>query len=134
MMGFDEIRQAIEAYQMTWPGTEPVALDGTATPPAVVAAKESYDPWIRMTLNHGASLTAGIGSAPCVRRTGLIQLQVFTPEQKGSAPAAQIADSLAAHWEFYQAGHFETQAASVQRIGPQDGYFQFNVTVPFRAG
>lgn len=96
-----------------------------------MAAKSS---WVRLTIQHGASFTAGIGSEPCVRRSGLVMLQIFTPINSGSRPAAMLADSLAAHFEYYQAGHFSTQAASVQRIGPQDDWYLYVVSVPFRAG
>lgn len=131
-MTFEQIRLAIESRLTTWPDA-PVAFDNVATQPSVQAAMDAKEPWVRLTINHGASLTAGIGSAPCVRRTGLIQCQAFTAERIGSSQAAQLADSLAQHLEYWQDGHLSTQAASVRRGGPSDGWFMLVVSVPFRA-
>jgi hypothetical protein len=130
---FESIRLAIERRLASWDGV-PVEYDGAPQSPALKAAIEAKEPWVRCTIQHGDSFTAGIGSGPCVRRTGLVQFQVFTDRLKGSRPAALLADSLAAHFEYYQDGQLETQAASVQRIGDSDGWYQYNATLPFRMG
>ena len=132
-MTFEEIRLAVDFHMAGWNGP-PVAYDGTRNSPAVNQAIATKSDWVTLTINHGASITAGIGSDPCVRRTGLIDIQVFTPEHKGSSPAAKLADKLAEHWEYWQKGHISTQAASVRRIGSSDGWYQYNVSIPFRAG
>lgn len=132
-MGFEDIRLAIEIRMATW-GVAPVDYDGTRKSPEVEAAIDEKSSWVRCKIDHGVSFTAGVGQSPCVRRTGLIIMQIFTDDNSGSRPAALLADSLAQHFEYYQAGQFETQAASVQRIGPSDGWYQYNVSVPFRAG
>lgn len=131
-MGFEDIRLAIESRMHGWIEA-PVAYDGVPASPDVVTAQRNKSPWVRVTINHGDSFTASIGHRPCVRRTGLIMCQIFTPERQGSRPAALLADSLAERLEYYQDSHFETQAASVQRIGPSDGYYQYNLVVPWRA-
>lgn len=132
-MGFEEIRIVIEQHLANWPGV-PAAYDGVRNSPAVdqaIAAKES---WVRCTIQHGVSLVASISDRPETRRTGLIMLQVLTPENTGSRPAALLADSLANQFEYWQDGHLTTTTASVQRIGPSDGWYQYNVSVPFAAG
>ncbi len=131
-MGFEDIRLAIESHLAAWPDA-PVAYDNVATQPSVQAAIDAKEPWVRLTIQHGDSLTAAIGDGPKVRRTGLVQCQVFTAERIGSATAAQLADSLAQHIEYHQDGALETQAASVQRAGPSDGWFLYVVSAPFRA-
>lgn len=140
-MGFEEIRLVIERHLASWDGA-PVEFDGAAPPKTsdprdvrpVTEAVRNKTPWVRCSINHGASITAGVGQGPCVRRTGLIQFQIFTPEHQSSRPAALLADSLAQRFEYYQSGRFETQAASAQRVGPDSQWYQYNVTVPFRAG
>lgn len=132
-MGFEEIRIAIEMRVAQW-DEAPVDYDGIPASPSLQQAIESKASWMRCRIDHGVSFTAGVGHKPCVRRTGLIIFQIFTPENSGSRPAAVLADSLAAHFEYSQAGAFETQAASVQRIGESDGWYQYNVSLPFRAG
>jgi len=132
-MTFEEIRLAVEFHMAGWNGP-PVAYDGTRNSPAVDQAIATKSDWVTLTINHGASITAGIGSDPCVRRTGLIQFQIFTDENTGSRPAALLADSLAQHWEYWQDGGIETQAASVRRIGESDGWYMYLVSLSFRAG
>jgi len=132
-MTFEEIRLAVEFHMAGWNGP-PVAYDGTRNSPAVDQAIATKSDWVTLTINHGASITAGIGSDPCVRRTGLIQFQIFTDENTGSRPAALQADSLAQHWEYWQDGGIETQAASVRRIGESDGWYMYLVSLSFRAG
>ena len=132
-MTFEEIRLAVESHMAGWTGP-PVAYDGTRNSPAVNQAIDTKSDWVTLTINHGASITAGIGSDPCVRRTGLIQFQIFTDENTGSRPAALLADSLAQHWEYWQDGGIETQAASVRRIGESDGWYMYLVSLSFRAG
>lgn len=131
-MTFDEIRQAVEFRMLEWPDA-PVALDNVPASTELQDAIDGKQPWVRLTINHGDSNTAGIGAAPCVRRTGLVQVQVFTPERQGSGAAAQLADSLAQHLEHYQWGKFNTLAASARRVGPDDQWFVYLVSVPFRA-
>ena len=133
MTGFEDIRAAVEVHASEWKDA-PLDLDAVPKEKTLSASIDDKGAWCRLTINHGVSMTAGIGSAPCVRRTGLIDIQVFTPEHKGSSPAAKLADRLAEHWEYWQKGHISTQAASVRRIGSSDGWYQYNVSIPFRAG
>lgn len=130
---FESIQLAIESKMAAWDGV-PVAYDGVPNSPALTQAMAAKSSWVRLTIQHGASFTAGIGSEPCVRRSGLVMMQIFTPINSGSRPAATIADSLAQHWEYWQEQGIETQAASVQRVGPQDDYYLYVVSLPFRAG
>ncbi|MGE6580398.1 phage tail terminator-like protein [Vreelandella aquamarina] len=130
---FESIRLAIERRLASWDGV-PVEYDGAPQTPELKAAIEAKQSWVRCTIQHGASLVASISNRPETRRTGIIQLQVFTPENRGSRPAALLADSLAAHFEYHQDGHLTTDAASVQRVGESDGWYQYNVGVPFSAG
>ena len=132
-MSFEAIRLAVETHMMSW-SDAPIAIDGSLTPPDVQAAQDDKQPWVRLTINHGDSFTAGLGSEPHVRRTGLVMVQIFTPENKGSRPAALLADSLAEHLQYHRDGPLETLAASVQRVGPSQGTYQYNVSVPFRYG
>jgi hypothetical protein len=131
-MTFEEIRIAVESRVAAWPDA-PVAFDGVPNSPALQSAIDNKDSWVRLTINHGDSFTACIGDGPKVRRTGLIQCQVFTKLDRGSRPAALLADSLAAQLEYWQSGKLETQAASVQRVGPDDGWYMYLLSVPFRA-
>lgn len=132
-MTFEEIRAAVEVRVAAWTDA-PIAFDGVPASPDVIDAQESRSPWVRLTIVHGDSFTVSIGSAPCVRRTGVITVQIFTARDVGSRPAMLLADSLAEHLQYFTSGKLETQAASVTRVGPSEGYYQVNASVPFRAG
>lgn len=145
-MTFESILLAIESRMSQWPDA-PVAYDGISYPKydeenpdapqndlPIVQAIWNKDPWVRLTINHGDSRTAYIGDGPKARRTGLVQCQIFTPENRGSRPAALLADSIAEHLQYYQDGQLSTQAASVRRIGPDDGWYMYLASVPFAAG
>ena len=131
-MDFEQIRQKVEGRLFAWDGV-PVAYDNAPAGQAVTDAQSNKDPWVRCVVNHGDSQTASVGSDPCVRRTGLVMCQVFTDRKIGSKTAMDIASSLAGHLEYHQDGKFLTRAASVNRIGDSDTWFQINVSVPFVA-
>lgn len=130
---FESIRLAIETRLATWDGV-PVEYDGAPQSQELIAAIEANQSWVRAVIQHGNSLVASISDQPETRRTGLIQLQVFTNDNQGSRPAALLADSLANHFEYWREAHLTTTTASVQRIGPSDGWYQYNVSVPFSSG
>lgn len=132
-MGFEDIRLAIESHMAAW-GDAPIAWDGIPASPAVIAAQEAKEPWVRLTIQDGTSLIASVASSPEVRRTGIVFVQCFTAENRGSSPARTLADSIAGHLQFYRSGHLELLESSLQRVGPSDGYYQVNVSTPFRAG
>ena len=132
-MTFEQLRIAVESRMAQW-ADAPIAFDGVPASPALQSAIDGKQPWVRLTINHGESFTASVSSKPETRRTGLLQLQIFTAENQGSRPAALLADSLADHFEYWEGGKLTTEAASVQRIGPSDGWYQYNVSVPFSSG
>lgn len=132
-VSFEAIRLAIESRMAQWDGV-PVAYDGVPNSPALEQAIAAQQSWVRCTINHGTSSAPYKGSEPGIRRSGLLQLQAFTPDNQGSRPAAVLADSLAEHFQFYRAGSLELLTASVQRVGPSEGFYQYNCTIPFRAG
>lgn len=132
-MGFEDIRLAIESKLAQWPDA-PIEYDGAPKSPAVQAAIDAKESWVRCTIQHGDSSAPYKGSEPGIRRTGIAQIQVFTREDRGSRPAALLADSLAEHLQFYRSGGLEMLTASVQRVGPSDGWYQYNCSLPFRSG
>lgn len=128
-MTFNEIRQAIESRFATW-STTPIKWDNVEGTTGEIKGQA----WIRITINSGASIIASVADAPEVRHTGLIDVQVFVEEGRGTRPAYVIADEIAQLMQFYRTGHFETEAASLTRVGHTSGWFSLLVSVPYRAG
>ena len=131
-MTFDEIRLKIQIRMAAWTDA-PAWFDNSLEPPTVKEAKANKSAWTRLTINHGDSFTASIGDRPVVRKTGLIQVQIFTAINVGSDDAARIADSIAAHLEHWQSGKLFTRSASMRRAGESNGYYMVLVNVPFVA-
>ncbi|MEG3078479.1 phage tail terminator-like protein [Halomonas sp. 5021] len=132
-MTFEQIRIAVESKLASWDGV-PVEYDGAPQSQELIAAIEAKQSWARATIQHGNSSAPYKGSEPGIRRTGLLTFQIFTDKDKGSRPAALLADSLAEHFQFYRSGGLELLTASVQRVGPDSGWYMYLVSVPFRAG
>jgi len=131
-MDFQAIQEAIEVKTAAWCGA-PEAYDAAPAGSAATTAQSDGDPWAALTIQHGESFTVEIGTAPETRRTGRIVFRVFTKDGQGANEAHALAKSLAAHFEYWQSGGLSTQAASLSRVGPANGWYQVNVAVPFRA-
>lgn len=131
-MTFNEIRIAIETLLVNW-NQYPLAIDGLPVPPSVKQAQTDGATWVRLTINPGATIPAGKGSTPEVRRTGLISIQVFAAAGQGSKAAYDACDALTPLLQHKITGGLETLALTVSRTGEQDNYYQLNASVPYRA-
>lgn len=134
-----QVRSRLVSHATTWIDY-PQAYDGIAASSDVRDAQEAKTPWVRCTIATGDSFIACLGARPESRHTGVVLLQVFTKapaKVTATNPpegilASQIASSLSDHWEYRALGGVETLTPSLQTIGPLDGYYQINVSVPYR--
>ncbi len=127
-MTFDQINDALLARMVAWTDA-PLAFDGSPAPPAVETAQANKTPWCRVTVRDGDS---GFATTASTLRPGVLFVQVFTDDGIGAKTARQLADSLTAHLEGYVSGALRLEAATVTTVGPGDGYYQVNVSVPWR--
>ena len=108
-----------EHYQRT-----PVAWPNAAfTPP-------DDEPWVRLTIKGGDGRQVAT-TGRRIRRSGVVIVQVFTPEGEGDAPARSIADEVAAIFEAMTLDGVRFKAASNEVVGAHEGWFQINVEIPF---
>ncbi|MCY1459858.1 hypothetical protein D9M71_773640 [compost metagenome] len=92
--------------------------------------------WARLADIPGLSSTPEVGVGPCVRRTGIIVIQLFVPTYEGTLAITRAADTLVEQFEFYSdpTGPFECHAASAQVVGDDgNNWYQVNVRIPYRA-
>jgi len=90
-------------------------------------------PWVRLAVINGESETAGItGSAPMVRDRGLVACQIFVDKNAGTDAALGYADAFLALFEHKRFDGILTYSGSVATTGVSDGWYQLNVTIPFR--
>ena len=133
-MTFEQIRAIVIGRMQQWVGIPAANVDypNSAHP---------FDPsgktiWARLADIPGLSSTPEIGIGPCVRRTGIIVIQLFVPTYKGTLAITRAADTLVQQFEFYSdpTGPFECHAASAQVIGDDgNNWYQVNVRIPYRA-
>lgn len=133
-MTFEQIRAIVIGRMAQWTGIPADAVDYPNPP-------KPFDPaglgiWARLADIPGLSSTPEVGIGPCVRRTGIIMVQLFVPSNKGTLAIAKAADMLVQHFEFYSdpTGPFECHAASASTVGDDGhGWYQVNVSIPYRA-
>lgn len=133
-MTFEQIRAIVIGRMGQWAGIPADAVDyPNNSAPFEPAGKPI---WARLADVPGLSSAAEVGIGPCVRRTGIIIIQLFVPSYKGTLAITMAVDTLVQHFEFYSDpnGPFECHAASAQVVGDDgNNWYQVNVRVPYRA-
>ena len=133
-MTFEQIREIVTGRTKQWAGIPADDVDyPNNTQPFDPAGKAI---WARLADVPGLSSAPEVGIGPCVRRTGIIMVQLFVPSYKGTLAITKAADTLVQHFEFYSdpTGPFDCFAASANVIGDDGhGWYQVNVSIPYRA-
>jgi len=133
-MTFEQIRHIVTERMTQWAGIPTDSVDYPNSP-------QPFDPadkpiWARLADVPGLSSAPEVGVGPCVRRTGLIIIQLFVPTYKGTLAVTRAADTLVQHFEYYSApeGPLDFFAASPSVIGDEgNGWYQENISLPYRA-
>ncbi|NYT67976.1 phage tail terminator-like protein [Pusillimonas noertemannii] len=139
-MTFDQIRIAITTRMTTFAGIEQARIEypnqpGIFTPPDTGL-------WCRLSILPGTSFMAGMADQPYTRKPGLIVVQCFARARTGVKALAVLADALEAHFAYWTFGDLECLEASQVNVGAGDtagrpegtGFYQINVSIPYRAG
>lgn len=87
--------------------------------------------WVRLVVNPGVSEQVAMGATKQFRHSGLITVQVFTPVDKGSQAAFDLADDVSEIWRGASFSGIIARVPSATVAGVRDGWFQINVDVPF---
>lgn len=87
--------------------------------------------WGRVTILGGVNTICSVSDEPCILQQGTLVIQLFAPENVGTAEIKHKADSLANHLKAKQFGKLETLAPSVINVGFNE-FYQINVSVPWR--
>jgi len=133
-MTFEQIRGIVIGRMNAWAGIPSSAVDYPNSP-------QPFDPsgktiWARLADVPGLSSAPEVGIGPCVRRTGVIVIQIFVPTYEGTLAITKAADALVEHFEYYSdsSGPFDCFSASAQVVGDDGlGWYQVNVRIPYRA-
>ncbi|OIX96217.1 electron transfer flavoprotein subunit beta [Serratia fonticola] len=99
---------------------------------------KTYDPkgkaiWARLTNIPGLASANEIGNGPVVHRTGIVIIQIFVPSNSGTLLITQTADKLRELFEFQDDGRLSYFSVSSTEVGDSNGWYQQNITIPYRA-
>ncbi|MFV8936659.1 phage tail terminator-like protein [Serratia fonticola] len=99
---------------------------------------KTYDPkgkaiWARLTNIPGLAGANEIGNGPVVHRTGIVIIQIFAPSNSGTLLITQTADNLRELFEFQDDGKLSYFSVSSTEVGDSNGWYQQNITIPYRA-
>lgn len=98
----------------------------------------TFDPtgksiWARLTNIPGLAGANEIGAGPVVHRTGIVMVQLFVPAGSRSLLITETADKIRELFEFQDDGQLSYFAVSAYEAGETDGWYQWNVSIPYRA-
>lgn len=123
-----EIEKSIIQHLMTWQyfkKEHTARLNRNFIPPKTGV-------WIRPTVLGGVNHIACMNEKPHIREVGTLIIQVFDRENAGTADLKRQADSLAQHFSCVLLDSLELLAPSINDVGVNDGFYQINVSIPYR--
>lgn len=88
--------------------------------------------WYRVNIIGGVNVVACINEKPCTREIGTLIIQVFDRENTGTAKIKQACDELASHFAYFSQENLELLTPSVVFVGVDNGFCQYNVSIPYR--
>ena len=88
--------------------------------------------WIRPTVLGGINFMSGMSDGPCTREVGTLIVQCFDRENAGTMALKEYADNLAKHFAYYKIDKLELLAPSIVDVGLNNGFYQYNVSLPYR--
>lgn len=89
--------------------------------------------WARLSNIPGLAGSVEIGNGPVIHRTGTIIIQLFVPVGSRSLLITQTADKIRELFEYQDDGRLSYSAVSAFDAGETDGWYQWNINIPYRA-
>jgi hypothetical protein len=129
MAGFEEAARLLERRMKDYWTDTVVAYENAGEFKA-----PERNPFCRFFVRETGSRQTGMGVTKLVRNDGLLEVQVFTPRNRGTRQARALADKIAALFDLQKFGdRLQCRVASVtilpQRMG--ESFQQINVSVPY---
>ena len=133
-MSFEDERHAIEErFKSNYSSTEVKYENVPFTQP-------DEESWVALTILSGGGQNNSIGtgmSSRLERFSGIIQIDIHTPEDGGTKPARNLADTIAAIFDNVQfnqgnSGTITTRVPSFSTLGITKGWHHSVVSVPYQ--
>ncbi len=139
-MTYEQIRAAILGRMLAFTGINQKYIDYQN--PKLRFTPPETGIWCRPNIQFATAFMAGMADRPYTRKPGLITIQCFDAGYARSIALVKLADALEDHFSYWTTGDLETLEASLVdvRAGAMlssptgSGYYQINITIPFRAG
>lgn len=133
-MSFQDERVAIEAqFANNWTGT---------TADRIKWENQKFEQpksgsWVALTIRNGEARQASVNSRPLNRYPGIIQIDVYVPEESGTDTARSLADSAASifrnvQFSYGSSGTITTRVPYLVTLGVTDGWHRVVVTVNYQ--
>jgi hypothetical protein len=132
-MGFaateSTIRSRFNTQWISLRPTIPVFFDNAGddvTPPQNSA-------WVRLTVLPGASQQVAMGNTRRWRSAGVVAVQIYVPAASGTGLAQELGDDVTSIFEGVNLSGLIFRATSLNRVGVQGAWLQYNANTPFQA-
>jgi hypothetical protein len=133
-MNFDDERRAIEArFSANYSSTQ-IKFDNLEFSPPANAS------WVALSILNGDPITASIGttgnSSRLTRFSGIVQIDIYTPEGSGTKSSRDLADVISAIFNQVQfsaglSGTIQCRVPSYTELGIDDGWFHAVMSVAY---
>ena len=90
--------------------------------------------WCRASIQYADSRIVSVGSKPCKRNYGIINIQCFAPKGSGILDLAKFCDAWISHLEFWQKDHLEIRIAHAPQDMQDDNFYGKILRVEFQVG
>ena len=130
-MSFNDERAAIEGRFASGYSNTPIQFED-------IPFAQPSTAWVALTILSGAGINTSIGGTRQVQRfAGIIQIDVYIPEDTGTKPARDIADLVDpifnnAQFSFGSSGTITTFVPSYQTLGVENGWYHAVVSVAYQ--
>jgi len=89
--------------------------------------------WVRLTVLPGTSQQVEMGRLRRWRRVGVIAVQIYVPAASGTGLAQELGDTVRDIFEGLTLSSVIFRATSLNRVGLDGAWLQYNATTPFQA-
>lgn len=126
-MGYAAQRIAIESrFSTQWGVTTPIAWDNSQYKP------DSGTPFVALSILNTSEQPVSIGSTVKTRNGGFININIFVPENTGTAVIEGLCDSAAAVFRYKAFSGVSCRGAEIRLIGRNKEWWQYNVSIEFQ--
>jgi len=96
---------------------------------------DGAEPFVRFAIRFADERRLSTGANALHSVIGRVWLQVFVPNQEGTAMALDLADAFAAIFRNWRSldGSVTCSSPSIDTVPSNDGWHQVNVSIPFEA-